>query len=92
MTEQLLKLRAGARRAGDFFLEQHFHTRPPKVAGLRLRKTNQVSHTMPTRHLTDDQRRSFARFAGDPSPDQLARYFHLDETDLRAIGELVKRF
>jgi uncharacterized protein DUF4158 len=36
---------------------------------------------MPTRHLSDEQRQRYASFAADPSPDELARYFHLDRTD-----------
>ena len=43
---------------------------------------------MPTRHLTDAQRQTFASFGGDPSPDQLARYFHLDQSDHELIGPL----
>jgi len=43
---------------------------------------------MPTRHLTDDQRRGFASFGGDPSGEQLARYFHLDRFDCDVIGRL----
>jgi hypothetical protein len=43
---------------------------------------------MPTRHLTETQRQSFARFDGDPSPEQLARYFHLDEIDREIIKGL----
>lgn len=47
-----------------------------------------VSHGMPTRHLTDAQRQGFARFDGELLADQLARYFHLDQTDCDLIGSL----
>lgn len=43
---------------------------------------------MPTRHLTDDQRRSFAHYSDDPSPEHLAKYFHLDRFDLSVIKAL----
>jgi TnpA family transposase len=36
---------------------------------------------MPTRHLSDEQRQRYANFAAAPSPDHLARYFHLDRSD-----------
>jgi hypothetical protein len=36
---------------------------------------------MPTRHLSDEQRQRYANFTAAPSPDQLARYFHLDRSD-----------
>jgi hypothetical protein len=43
---------------------------------------------MPTRHLSDEQRQRYASFAADPSPEELARYFHLDRTDREVIDGL----
>jgi hypothetical protein len=44
---------------------------------------------MPVQFLTSKQRSNYGRYVGDPSADELTRYFYLDDADHEVIG--VKR-
>jgi hypothetical protein len=43
-------------------------------------------YSMPVQFLTSEQRTNYGRYVEDPTPGDLSRYFHLNDTDFQLLN------
>ena len=52
----------------------------------KSRRSGWCDPPMPVSFLSEDQTNRFGRFTGEPTPEQLARFFHLDDADKQVVA------